>query len=242
MWVVFNLQFIILFDKLGHVMIAKLMQRIKSAYLYHSKPFIVAYREQTDMRVRVCPATAVGGMWHELGELQFEFLKRRGLKPHHRLLDIGCGTLRGGRHFIRYLDVSNYTGLDVSPEALKHAKTVINQGGLSEKYPTLVLNVAGDLRLENIKGKFDFILAQSVFSHLPEEFIFDCFDNIHKVLSGTFYFTIVEGVKERRGHKGFAYPVSWVRQVIEDRGYEFQNWAHDYPHPRGQIMLSASKR
>ncbi len=38
----------------------------------------------------------VGGMWEEIGRLQFEFLRARGLKPSHRLLDIGCGSLRGG--------------------------------------------------------------------------------------------------------------------------------------------------
>ena len=34
----------------------------------------------------------VGGMWDEIGRLQFEFLRARGLKPNHRLLDIGCGS------------------------------------------------------------------------------------------------------------------------------------------------------
>ena len=54
----------------------------------------------------------VGGLWEELGVLQFEFLVKRGLKPHHRLLDVGCGALRGGVHFVRYLDPGCYHGID----------------------------------------------------------------------------------------------------------------------------------
>jgi hypothetical protein len=54
----------------------------------------------------------IGGLWDQLGQLQFDYMIREGLKPHHKLLDIGCGSLRGGIHFIRYLDAGNYIGTD----------------------------------------------------------------------------------------------------------------------------------
>lgn len=38
----------------------------------------------------------VGGMWDEIGTLQFVFLRDHGLEPSQRLLDVGCGALRGG--------------------------------------------------------------------------------------------------------------------------------------------------
>ena len=56
----------------------------------------------------------VGGRWDEIGRLQFDFLRARGLKPAHRPLDIGCGCLRGGIHAIKYLDAGNYYGLDIN--------------------------------------------------------------------------------------------------------------------------------
>ena len=46
----------------------------------------------------------IGGIWDTHGERQLEYLKRTGFQPHHRLLDIGCGPFRAGRHFIDYLD------------------------------------------------------------------------------------------------------------------------------------------
>src|SRR5277367_14092 len=56
----------------------------------------------------------VGGMWDEIGALQFEFLKKEGLLPRHCLIDIGCGCMRGGVHFAQYLDKGKYHGIDIN--------------------------------------------------------------------------------------------------------------------------------
>ena len=50
--------------------------------------------------------------WDEIGKLQFDFLVRSGLQPHHYFLDVGCGSLRGGVHFIPYLETAHYLGID----------------------------------------------------------------------------------------------------------------------------------
>ena len=55
---------------------------------------------------------AVGGMWEEIGRLQLDFMIAQGLQPHHLLLDVGCGSLRAGVHFVRYLNDSHYYGID----------------------------------------------------------------------------------------------------------------------------------
>ena len=46
----------------------------------------------------------IGGKWEEIGRLQYDFLREQGLQPQDKLLDIGCGCLRGGIHFIDYLE------------------------------------------------------------------------------------------------------------------------------------------
>ena len=56
----------------------------------------------------------VGGLWETLGQLQFDFITRRGLQTSDKLLDMGCGCFRGGIHFIRYLDNQHYYGLDIN--------------------------------------------------------------------------------------------------------------------------------
>ena len=39
--------------------------------------------------------------WEEHGNSQFDYLVEHGLRPHHYLLDIGCGPLTAGIRFIR---------------------------------------------------------------------------------------------------------------------------------------------
>ncbi|MCC6946958.1 MAG: class I SAM-dependent methyltransferase [Bradyrhizobiaceae bacterium] len=130
------------------------------ASLYKDRPYLDAYAEHTNLRVAENPHKAIGGMWEEVGKLQFDYLVGKGLKPHHRLLDIGCGTLRGGRLFIRYLDVGGYTGLELSPAALDYARGLVQTENLSDRRPRLVLNKEKDLRFAPFSGEtFDFLLA-----------------------------------------------------------------------------------
>ena len=61
----------------------------------------------------------VGGLWDEMGQLQFDFLVEQGLTPSDVLPDVGCGSLRGGVHFIRYLEPGNYLGMEKEEELLE---------------------------------------------------------------------------------------------------------------------------
>ena len=85
------------------------------------------------------PEAAVGGLWDSLGKLQLDFLRAHGLRPEHTLLDIGCGCLRGGLHFMRYLVPGHYYGLDISPNVLKAGHLFLRQSGLAHKSPHLLL-------------------------------------------------------------------------------------------------------
>ena len=68
---------------------------------------------------------SVGGLWDQIGQLQFDFLVANGLRPEHKLLDIGCGSLRGGVKFVRYLQSGHYFGTDLNGSLLgRHFRTV----------------------------------------------------------------------------------------------------------------------
>ena len=64
----------------------------------------------------------VGGLWDKIGKLQFNFLKKMGLKPEYYFLDVACGSLRGGIHFIDYLESGHYFGIDKDKELLEAGK------------------------------------------------------------------------------------------------------------------------
>jgi hypothetical protein len=75
----------------------------------------------------------VGGLWSEIGQLQFEFLRRNGLLPVHKLLDAGCGALRCGIPIIKYLNPGNYYGLDINESLIAAGKHELEQEGLTGK-------------------------------------------------------------------------------------------------------------
>jgi SAM-dependent methyltransferase len=206
--------------------------------LYAKNRYIDAYATHTDLRVGQDPKEAVGGDWDELGELQISYLKSRGLRPEHSLLDIGCGTLRAGRHFISYLKPTNYTGFELSPKALEYAKSLVASEGLLQKRPSLILNTSRTLTFAEFGGrKYDYLLAQSVFTHLPAYLISECFAYVGSLMHqhSIFLFTFNEGTLGRIGHKGFRQPFYFYEQLATSHNFVIAR-RHDYAHPRGQAM------
>ena len=224
-----------------------LLHRRRVARLYSGRDYLDAYAAHTDLRVRADGADeAIGGMWEELGALQFEFLKGEGLRPHHRLLDVGCGSLRGGRHFIRYLDAGRYVGVDISEGVLGAAHDLVEREGLRPKRPRLLLNETKRLDFSEVAasgaGPFDYLLAQSVFTHLMPEHIEECVRSLPRVLApgGAFYFTFNEGAHQQKARwiKGFKQPFSFYEDLAGRHGYRVERVsAEAYPHPRGQKMV-----
>ena len=205
-----------------------------------SGDYMADYRRHTDQRVKHDPHEAIGGFWEEVGQLQFDFLKAEGLQPEHRLLDVGCGTLRGGRHFINYLHGGNYTGTEMSEEAVKQAKELIRREGLKRKHPHIVHVPDGNFRFEDL-WPYDFILAPSVFTHLKEPLIEECFLNIGKVMEpgARFYFTFLDPAEFTDTVKDFAYPFGFFAELGRKYGLGVEDVSERYRHPRGQKMALA---
>ena len=83
--------------------------------------------------------------------------------------------------------------------------------------------------------------AQSVFSHLREPHISECFDNIRNIMTkeSRFFFTFYEANSPHvLGYKSFAYSFDSLKQMATDS--EFVLSRHpEYAHPRGQVMIEA---
>ena len=193
----------------------------------------------------------VGGMWEEIGRLQFEFLRARGLKPSHRLLDIGCGSLRGGIHAIEYLEAGNYYGLDINPSLIKAGRHELKLAGLTHKNPHLAISDHFELGL--FREKFDYLLALSVFTHLFANHIIRCLAEVREVLApeGRFFATfflaphsahlapIVHqpgGVKTEYDRDPFHYSPDEIRTMAKLANLRAEIIG-DWNHPRAQQML-----
>jgi len=212
--------------------------------LYERRRYLEAYAEHTNLRVAADPHEAVGGLWEELGQLQFQFLLANGLQPDHSLLDIGCGTLRGGRHFIRFLAPGRYTGFELSESALQWGRDLIRAEQLSEKQPRLTLNTSRDLRFAPFAGEtFDFLLAQSVFTHLMPEHVDECFAHVGAVMHAlsVFFFTFRQAAEFKRTTvKDFDYPFAFFEGLAARQGFAIAR-RDDYRHPRQQVMVEIRK-
>jgi SAM-dependent methyltransferase len=203
---------------------------------------------------------AVGGMWDEIGQLQFKFLVDQGLQPGHRLLDVGCGSLRGGVHFARYLDSGNYFGVDIDQALLDAGRLELERYHLIAKKVTLAQTDSFDF--QSLQQKFDYALAQSVFTHLPLNSIIRCVLNMEPVLvrGGRFYATFFENPKGKFHLAPSSHPFSsskWDGITYFDQDpyhYSFETfewiveganltveYRGDWGHPNDQRMMVFTK-
>lgn len=104
--------------------------------------------------------------WDARGRFQLELLRAGGLQTSSNLLDIGCGPLRAGVHFIRYLNAGHYYGFDYNLSFVEAARRLIAEHGLEEKRPTVV--ALANFELKSIDRMFDHAIAFSVLNHCNE--------------------------------------------------------------------------
>lgn len=107
----------------------------------------------------------VGGRWDETGEAQMRVLLEAGLRPHHRLLDIGCGSLRLGCKVVPYLDPGHYWGTDQSAALMQRGYEL--ELAAKHRLPASQLIEDAGFTYPAIPDTIDFAIAWGVFTHLP---------------------------------------------------------------------------
>jgi cyclopropane fatty-acyl-phospholipid synthase-like methyltransferase len=120
-------------------------------------------------------------LWQLKRDFQIAFLREHGLEPGHVLVDVGCGTLRGGIPIIEYLDDASYIGIDVRAEAIEEARRELHEQGLEHKRPTLV--AAPSLDGVDLGRTADHVWAFSVLMHLDDIRLDECLDFVRRHLA-----------------------------------------------------------
>ncbi len=209
-------------------------ERFRSLYENHG--FLMAYSMHTDLRVEDDPIGAIGRAdeWDSHGLLQLDFLMELGMKPEHTLLDIGCGVGRASRRFVPYLHPGNYTGIDISKKALRHAVELAYSEGWADRKPRFLIN--SDLDLDQ---RFDFLWAHSVFTHLPDWQIEKMIINASIIVRNKFAFTYkFANQPQRSGLKQFQYCVSFFEGIAKSVGFETEDYPKNWPAGQRTIVLT----
>jgi len=109
------------------------------------------------------------------GRLQLATLIREGMYPQMKVLDLGCGCLRGGYWLIHFLDAGCYFGIEPAAARLQQGiDHVVEPEVLKDKQPKFDTNDKFDLGVFGVK--FDIVLARSIWSHASKEQIVTMLD------------------------------------------------------------------
>lgn len=176
---------------------------------------------------------------------QFNLLTKYGLRENHYLLDIGCGSLRGGKLFIPYLLPERYYGIE--PYYYYVQEGIKNELGfdiLDVKKPKF--NDNENFQLSIFDRKFDYILAQSIFSHAAEKHILKCLEEARRVMKkeSLFFATFCEGKSNYKDNK-WVYPskVEYTFNFINNlcRKIYLECKRLNYRHPGGQTWIKIKR-
>lgn len=202
---------------------------------FRENDYLTAYAMNTDSRVDENPKGAIGreDEFDSHGLLQLQFLKELGMKPHHTLLDFGCGVGRAARRFVPYLDAGNYTGIDISPKALAHAKWLSHEEGWADQDPRFFRN--SDISIDD---EFDFIWGHSIFTHSEPAQIALMVSNASQRFKYAFAFTYKESQRlNRSGLKQWQQPWEYYEYLAQANGLKFINHPKRWPAGQRTIVL-----
>lgn len=196
---------------------------------------------------------AIGGLWDEIGDLQIGFLIERGMQPGHRLLDVGCGSLRLGARAVEYLDADRYFGSDLNEILIRAGYEQELTEAQRAKVPWAHFGVNADFSFDFLTQSMDFAIAQSVFTHLPLNHLRRCLHNLapHMAKAGRFFVTYFECLDGQDLFAPLAQPHGEITTYDYQDPYHYRlsdlawtvdpaQWVFEpvgeWNHPRGQRM------
>jgi SAM-dependent methyltransferase len=177
--------------------------------------------------------------------MTFNLLTTLGLRQHHSLLDVGCGSLRIGRVLIPYLNRGKYFGVEPNKWLVEEGiRRELGESLLEVKRPTFLFTSSPE-NIAKAETPFNFAVAQSIFSHCGLDLINAWLLAISRSLAedGALVATFLIGEHDA-AQSGWIYPdcVNYRPATLEraagKANLRFQML--DWKHPRQSWALFAS--
>src|SRR5947199_8924843 len=170
-----------------------------------------------------------------IAAMTFNLLTTLGLRQHHSLLDIGCGSLRIGRLLVPYLNRGKYFGMEPNKWLVDEGiRRELGETLVQIKRPTFFFSDSPDT-ISQTKISFDLALAQSIFSHSGLDLIQAWLSAISRSLArdGGLVATFLIG-EEDSAQTGWIYPdcVNYRPATLERAAaevnlrFEILDWTH----------------
>jgi SAM-dependent methyltransferase len=180
-----------------------------------------------------------------IAAMTFNLLTTLGLRQHHSLLDIGCGSLRIGRLLIPYLNRGKYFGVEPNEWLVDEGiRRELGQSLVEIKRPTFFFTDS-PANIAKAETAFNFAVAQSIFSHCGLDLIQAWLSAISRSLArdGALVATFLIG-EEDSTQMGWIYPEcvnyrpATLERAAKDVNLRFE--ILDWKHPRQTWALFAA--
>lgn len=189
-----------------------------------------------------------------IGRLYLITLLKIGLTPESRVLDIGCGALRGGYWLIHFLKSNNYFGIEPNQRMLEIGKLkLLDIELLALKCPKFDNNIRFDFSVFN--EKFDYIIARSIWTHSSKKQIQKMLDEFieNSTKNGMFLSSYLNAINDEQDYQGddwvgkshasdtaglVYHKFTWLQAECNKRNLNIKELKFDYVN---QIWLLISK-
>jgi SAM-dependent methyltransferase len=178
-----------------------------------------------------------------IGGIQFSLLLSAGLRETHRVVDVGCGSLRAGRLLIPYLRPGNYCGIEPNRWLVEEGiRRELGRDIVRIKRPAFLY--ADDFPVRAFGTAFDYALAHSIFSHAYPDLTLSGLRGIARGLaaSGLLFATYIDSETTSQG-TGWLYPgcvtYTWddLLRLISESGLVARRL--EWTHPRQRWFVAA---
>jgi ABC-type polysaccharide/polyol phosphate transport system ATPase subunit/SAM-dependent methyltransferase len=197
---------------------------------------------------------ATGGRWDEEGGWVFDFLRARGLRPDHYVLDMGCGSLAAAARLLPFMEQSHYWGFEKNVELFVAGVQIeLPRTGVRPERGHFLVN--DDFDLSSAPHAFDLAIASSLLRRLPLNGVARCFASVIRKLApgGTFFVAWAEpgadpfaphvqrdGTTTLGDRPPYHYDFGVLARLAEIAGGRAERLP-DQSHPRGDSIMAITR-